>query len=117
MKKQKITVIMLVALAFMMFTLSSFAQDSTKKLTPEAKATKITEKMKTALNLTDEQYTQIYALNLKQMYWKKDNKKSDLTEDQIKTKREEFKTDLKKILTNEQMVKLKDLKKKHHKTR
>ena len=116
MKTPKFRISILIAFVLMLFTLNGFAQDSTKKHSPEAKAKKITEKMKTALNLTDDQYSQMYDLTLKQIKWKKDNKDVKMTKADRKTKREEFKAEVKKILNDEQMAKLQKIKKKHHKS-
>jgi len=93
---------MFIALIIMAFTINSYAQDSKDKYTPEEKAKKMTDKMKSSLNLTDEQYPKMYSLNLDMIKWKKDNKAGNLSKDEKKKKREEFKASKENILTAEQ---------------
>ena len=112
----KLSIMVLIALVITLFTFNSYAQDSKGKHTPEEKAKKITDKMKTALNLTDEQYPQMYSLNLEQIKWKKESKASNLSKTEKKKKREEFKASTKNILTADQIAKYKKFRKKHHKS-
>ncbi|HVU54814.1 MAG TPA: hypothetical protein VHD83_07155 [Puia sp.] len=53
------------AAALVMFTLGAKAQSADSTKTPEGRATALTEKMKTALSLTDDQTPQVQAINLK----------------------------------------------------
>jgi len=120
MKALKLSGIVLVMMALIILAsgVSGFAQDSSKvkskgKHTPEQKATKMADKMKKHLNLTDDQYTKIYNLNLDQIKWKKESKTANLTKVEKKNKKKEFKAALKSILTDDQYKKYK---KKHHKS-
>ena len=51
--------------AFLIVSFASSAQSAKTEKTPEERAKAITEKMKTTLELTDEQYAKIYDINLK----------------------------------------------------
>ncbi|HWB93571.1 MAG TPA: hypothetical protein VG605_17040 [Puia sp.] len=53
------------AAAFLILTLGAKAQRTDSTSTPEARATALTEKMKTQLALTDDQVPQVQAINLK----------------------------------------------------
>lgn len=56
---------MMSLIAFLIFSFASSAQSAKTEKTPEERAKAITEKMKTTLELTDEQYKKIYDINLK----------------------------------------------------
>ncbi|MCI0473861.1 MAG: hypothetical protein L0Y76_09800, partial [Ignavibacteria bacterium] len=67
------------------------------------RATLITDKMKSSLNLTDDQYSKVYELNLQRIKERRDFKenKSNLDTDR-KKKQSEYQNSLKSILTDEQ---------------
>lgn len=101
-------------LAILTISISSFAQDkdSKPKKTPEERATLITDKMKTSLNLTDEQYSKVYELNLQRIKERQAFKEEkSKTDSDIKKKRSEYMTSLKGILTDEQYQTLKKIQK------
>lgn len=110
MKTTKLYMVLVYLLAFLALSISSFAQDKDTKKTPEEKARITSEKLKTSLNLTDEQTTKIYALNLQRI---KDNKEfREIKEKQnsdMKKKRSEYKDSLKTILTDDQMKAMKNM--------
>ena len=116
MKTAKLSVKMLIALIIMLFAFNGYAQDSKSKHTPEERAKKMTDKIRPVLNLTEEQNSKMYELTLDQIKWKKEKKTSTISKTAKKVKREEFKAKEYSILTPEQMVKLKEYKKEHHKS-
>ena len=107
---------MLLALIIMLFAFNGYAQDSKGKHTPEERAKKMTDKIQPVLNLTEEQHSKMYELTLDQIKWKKEKKSAGISKIAKKVKREEFKAKEYSILTPEQMVKLKQYKKEHHKS-
>lgn len=124
MKTTKLFPVLVYILAFLALSISSFAQDKEMKnsKTPEEKAKFTLERLKTSLNLTDEQSAKVYELNLQRI---KDHKGFKEGMDKIKSDRKqkqtEYKNSLKSILTEEQvknmekMHKDKKLKKQHKK--
>src|SRR5690606_6757870 len=96
----------------------SYAQKSDyKNMDPSAKATKMADKMKQNLNLTDSQYKSVYDIfynhftemnNSKGTY----TKGSDEFKSYRKQKREELKKSLSGVLTSEQLQTMEDNKKK-----
>lgn len=123
MKKPKLIAVIII---FFIFAVSGIGKaqdnsqiDETKKFkcTPEEQAKKITDKMKTHLNLTDEQYSKILKLNTDRIAYNRELRNKDLiSKSEVKQKREEFRSGMKSILTDEQQQKMKDkMKKKHHK--
>lgn len=101
---------------FMALCLVSFASFSQQaKPDPEARAKKISEKMKTELSLSDEQYTKVYDINLKYSQKMKDirteegdrQSKMNSIRDLNKSKNDE----LKSVLSEEQMNKYRDMQK------
>ncbi len=102
----------------MMFTLllmlpiaAAFAQNGgpgqgRPQLTPEEKATKMTDKMKTRYTLTDAQYPQVYAINLETINARKavresaDDKPAKAAK--MKTIRQDYDAKLKGVLTADQ---------------
>jgi protein CpxP len=113
MKNTKLYPVLVYVLAFLALSISSFAQDKDMKnsKTPEEKAKFTSERLKTSLNLTNEQTAKIYDLNLQRIKDRKEFKESkDKQKSDIKKKRSEYKNSLKTILTDDQM---KDLKKMH----
>lgn len=90
------------------------------KHTLEEKAKKITDKQKDSLFLTPEQESKMYAENisfLRNIELISDMKKSGATEAAVKAKRKEFaslhKSNVEKILSADQLAKLKELKSKN----
>ncbi len=79
-----------------------------QNVTPEERAQKMTDRMKTELSLTDAQYKEVYAINLakakKQTELEKGNK------EQRSAMRDQHLADLGNVLTPEQMEKAKELK-------
>jgi hypothetical protein len=123
MKNLKLISVIIVLFIFAVSGISN-AQDDTKKEetrknkgTPEEQAKKITDKMKTRLNLTDEQYNKILKLQTDRITYKRELRSKDLiSKSEVKQKREEFRNGMKSILTDEQQQKMKDMmKKKQHK--
>ena len=96
-------------LVFFVFAMSSFGQSKNNKdykdCTPEEKAAVIADNLKPVLNLTDNQYTQIYNIYLDRIRWKSVNEVAGMDNNKsIRRKKfEEFKTGLKKILTVDQL--------------
>lgn len=114
MKTTKLITTLIYILALLSISVSSFAQDidSKPKKTPEERATLITDKMKSSLNLTDDQYTKIYELNLQRIKERQAFKEEkSKTDSDIKKKRSEYMTSLKSILTDEQYQTLKNIQK------
>lgn len=86
------------------------------KCTPEEAAKRITDKMKTNLNLTDEQYSKILKLQTERITYMRELRSKDLiSKSEVKQKREEFRSGMKSILTDEQQKMLKEKMKKHKK--
>ena len=107
-------------MAFCLVSMVSFSQQT--KPDPEARAKKISEKMKTELSLSDDQYTKVYDINLKYAEKMKglrneeSDKKTKMSSmrDLNKSKNEE----LKGVLSEEQMNKYTDMQKEmKHKAR
>jgi hypothetical protein len=123
MKTAKLYVTFIYVLIFLAISAGSFAQDKDSKesKTPEDRAKITSDKMKTSLNLSDEQYTKVYNLNLQKM---KDAKEFRESESKLRESREksftEYKSTMKTILTDEQMKNMKKMhgdrkfKKGHH---
>ncbi|MBN8785866.1 MAG: hypothetical protein J0I84_02120 [Terrimonas sp.] len=107
-----------VTMGFMAVTLlisaSVSAQDKMQHKTPEEKAKMMSDKMKTALTLTDEQYQKVQAINLdfatKSKDIKKDGADRSAWMEKIKPLEEERNTALKGVLTPEQFTKYESLK-------
>lgn len=102
-------------MAFSLISVASFSQQA--KPDPEARAKKISEKMKTELSLSEDQYAKVYDINLKysrQMSGLRHEASEDRKEkmnafrELNKGKQEE----LKAVLSEEQMSKYQDLQKK-----
>lgn len=88
-------------------TISLLAQEPKEKLTAAERASKITEKMKKALNLTDEQAKKVLAVN--QDFATKMEKQRELNKEDRKNGRDEMKkidddqdARMKEILTTDQ---------------
>ena len=104
---------------------TSVAQDrknDRKNMDPTEKATKVADKMKQNLNLTDSQYKSVYNIfyshftdmkSLKDKY----GKGSDELKSARKQKREDLKKELSGVLTSDQIQKMEDNRKKHKEKR
>ncbi len=126
MKTTKLYMVLVYLLAFLALSISSFAQDKDTKKTPEEKANLTSERIKTSLNLSEEQTAKIYELNLQRI---KDHKEfrenKEKQNSDMKQKRSEYKNSLKTILSDDQMKAMKKMhkekkfkkegKQKHHK--
>ena len=93
-----------------------------KTLSPEERAKKKTDHLKEELSLTDDQYTLVYDLTVK-VSEKIDVIKKDDTMNEARKKEfvrgnmKDFENEMSKILTAEQFIKFKEVKKKHEKDR
>jgi Spy/CpxP family protein refolding chaperone len=109
MKKIKLFGFMLLLTALVLTTGTAYSQQDSKK-TPEERATKISEKMKEKLSLSDEQQKQVYDIMLNHVNEMNGLKNS--TEDKtskhekIKSLRESTHSKINSILSSEQQVKL-----------
>ncbi|MEO8209234.1 MAG: hypothetical protein ABI840_01630 [bacterium] len=99
-----------------------YSQQNTKqKKTPEELATKMTDRMKQNLSLTDEQYKQVYSLMLTKAQDRSNNKEKyksmdkETRKEMKKQNMEDFKKQLSGILTPEQIQKMQQNKSKHKK--
>jgi LAS superfamily LD-carboxypeptidase LdcB len=112
MKTTKLYVTLIYVLAFLVISVSSFAQDKDSKenKTPEEKAKFRTEKLKTSLNLSDDQYSKVYNLNLQRV---KDDKEFRESNSKLRDDREkrntEYKSSFNNILTDDQKTALKKM--------
>lgn len=118
-KKKSLAIgLLLILIAFTSANVFSQQNEKAKK-TPEERATKMTDRMKKNLSLSDEQYKQVYNLFLSKAQEMKSNKEKFMGMDkearkQMKmTNREEFKKQLSGILNPDQMKKFEDNMKKH----
>ena len=118
-KKKSLAIgLLLILIAFTSANVFSQQNEKAKK-TPEERATKMTDRMKKNLSLSDEQYKQVYNLFLSKAQEMKSNKEKFMGMDkearkQMKmTNREEFKKQLSGILNPDQMKKFEDNVKKH----
>lgn len=110
MKTTQLKTKFILILALVAISVSSFAQDKDSKTnkSPEERAKVSTERMKTSLNLTDEQYSKIYDLNLQMIKDRKDFKESKSKLDgERKKKSSEYRNSMKNILTEEQFKNMK----------
>ena len=112
------TAILILAIFFSL--VSSYAQVDVKhsKKTPEEIARKIADKLQDELQLSDTQYDQVYEIFLKHItqvhadrekYGKED---SEERKNAIMDRRKNLKSELENVLSDEQMEKLKELRKK-----
>jgi len=103
----------LTILAVLIFaaTSSVFAQKVNEvKIDPKVKAEKISQKLKTDLNLNDEQYTNLLALNLETSEKREINRvemkvEMEAKRASMKVEREVYTANLKTILTTDQYIK------------
>ncbi|MBV6477787.1 MAG: hypothetical protein HGGPFJEG_00531 [Ignavibacteria bacterium] len=110
MKIKKIKLTLITSIMLIAYSGIAFAQNQElSKKSPEEIATKITDKMKDMLLLTDEQYKQIYNLNLEQINSKINNKEKYKNLDKESKKnlkrqmKEEYNKSLENILTSDQI--------------
>ena len=106
------SIVSAVCFAFLvMFSAAAIAQDKN----PEEKAKMISDKMKTELTLSDEQYQKIQAINLdfvtKKSEIKKEGEDKAAWEEKMKPVKEEYARALKDVLTPEQFTKYESMKK------
>ncbi|MFT3949733.1 MAG: hypothetical protein QM763_22405 [Agriterribacter sp.] len=98
----------------MLISVSSFAQEKMQHKTPEEKAKMMSDKMKTELTLTDEQYQKVQAINLDFATKTKDIKKDGADKsawiEKVKPLEDERTAALKGVLTPEQFTKYESLK-------
>lgn len=99
-----------IALFALVFGLAANAQPQQRGGTPEEKAQRLTDRMKTELNLTDEQVKQVYEINLEMA------KGMDEIDKGNKEARQEVQSAYKKklatVLNDEQLAKAKEMRKK-----
>jgi hypothetical protein len=113
MSTPKIFIGTIILIIFIIFTLSSFGQSKNnkeyKECTPEEKAQIVTDNLKPVLNLSDEQYVKIYNIYLDRIRWKSINEVAGTGDNKsIRRKKfEEFKSNLKNVLTAEQQAGMK----------
>lgn len=89
-----------------------------KQMSPEEHAKKRAEHLKAELNLTDDQYTKVYDLNMKVAEKIEAIKKDDTMDEEKKKKfiqgnMKDFRNEMKQILTAEQFEKFEAMKKDH----
>ena len=102
----------------LLFGLSAFAQNRGGDLSPEERADKLTEKMKSQLELTDAQVQQVKPLNLKMTTdMAAVNKQDPKAEALMKQIKDEYQKGLKKVLTPEQFEKAQEMNQQRRKMR
>ena len=112
MKTTKLYSVLIYVLAFLVISLSSLAQDKDSRTirTPEEKAKLNSERLKTSLNLSDDQYTKIYDLNLQRIKDGKEFREIKLKFKEDRDKRNtEYKNSLESILTDDQIKSMKKM--------
>lgn len=104
-----------VMLAFSFVMLQAAAQKDSTAHTPEARAKTVTDKMKTELTLSDDQYTKVYDINLKYAQKNKEALKTGGTRmaklKAVKAENSEKNKELEAVLTEEQFTKYKSMQK------
>ena len=99
--------------AFCFMSLSALAQH--QKPTPEERATKMTDRMKTELSLDDQQYQKVHAINVKyaektaEVRSKRGDRQEILTA--MREINKERRSELKSVLSEEQMQKFAEMQK------
>ena len=100
--------------AFMFVCAPTFAQGKMQQKTPEERAKMMTDKMKTELTLTDDQYQKVQAINLdfatKSKDLRKDGADKGSWAEKMKPLDEERTTALKGVLTPDQFTKYESMK-------
>jgi hypothetical protein len=104
------------AFAFVMgITLAASAQKDSTKHTPEARAKNMTDKMKTELTLSEDQYKQVYDINLKYAQKNQEAATGEGTRMQkakaLRSGNSAKNDELKTVLNNEQFEKYAELQK------
>lgn len=96
-----------------MISVAGYSQD--KQMDPEARAKKVTEKMKTELSLSDDQYKKVYDINLKYGEKMHDIRKQDgdrqAKMNEVRDLNKAKNDELGAVLSKEQMDKYKEMKK------
>lgn len=120
MKKNFLAAItILIAAIFLTGNANSQHQDKASR-TPEEIAQKISDKLKTKLTLSDDQYKQVYDMALnhaREMVNNKEKYKSmdkSSRKEQYKQNKDSFRKQLETILNQDQIRKLNEMKQKHH---
>lgn len=114
----KLFIIVFITLVYSGISYSQSYDKSGK--TPEEKATKMADRMKQNLSLSDDQYKQIYNLALEKAKTHASNKEKNRTLDKETRKsmrmqnKAEYRKQLEGILNQDQITKMKSLKNKHH---
>ena len=118
--RKKFLTITIFLFSFTLIAANVFSQNTDKmQKTPEEFATKMAERMKKNLSLTDEQYKQVYNLaltNAQERFNNKEKYKSldkETRKQMMKQNRENFKTQLQGILTKEQLQTMEENRKNH----
>jgi hypothetical protein len=96
-------------LLILLIAINAYSQND-KKLTPDERAKKVATNLQPVLNLTDAQYNEVYSAHLNFFTKVKELRSSNTENDkkeQIKNSRKELKTEMSKILNEEQVTKLK----------
>jgi len=105
---------LVLALFFCMAIQVSAQKDSTAH-SPEARARTMTDKMKTELSLSDDQYTKVYEINLKYAQKNQEALKAEGSRmsklKAMKTENAEKNSELKTVLSQEQFDKYKSMQK------
>jgi hypothetical protein len=113
MNTSKLFICTIAFLFFIVFALNSFGQSKNNKdyrdCTPEEKAAIIADNLKPVLNLSDAQYNKIYIVYLDRIRWKSVNEVAGIVDNKsIRRKKfEEFKANLRNVLTEEQLESMK----------
>ncbi|HEX2846085.1 MAG TPA: hypothetical protein VHN59_06025 [Chitinophagaceae bacterium] len=104
-----------VMLALSFVIMQASAQKDSTAYSPEARAKNITDKMKTELTLSDDQYNKVYDINLKYAQKNTEALKEEGTRlaklKAVKAENEEKNKELKGVLTEEQFEKYKGMRK------
>ena len=128
MVKKTYLIFTLIFIALFSFSVNSYSQKDEKapKKTPEELARKIADTLRIELQLSDTQYDQVYDIFLSHISKVREDRKKygkEDTEDRQnarKERRKNLKAELDNVLSDEQMVKLKELhkerKNRRHKT-
>jgi len=90
--------------AMLVLSANSYSQNDTKqyKYTAEEKAKLIVDDLKPVLNLSNDQYTQLYNLYVQRINEVRSNKGGTIDKDTRKTKSKEFNNAVKAILSDQQ---------------
>lgn len=99
---------------FMLISASLFAQDKSQHKSPEERAKMMSDKMKTELTLTDEQYQKVQAINLdfstKASAIKKEGGDKTSWMEKMKPLEDERTKSFKEVLTPDQFTKFESMK-------